>query len=101
GWVDGWTRSIARLFLSRKLQQIKQGSLRGPPLQETMQIVESRKGAGAWAIRQRSVSLPRSSNRTCGFPASGFPTDFTAGPRGASERACGGGGERRGLHRRG
>ncbi len=28
-----------------------------------------------------SVSLPRSSNRTCGFPASGFPTDFMAGPR--------------------
>ena len=27
------------------------------------------------------VSLPRSSNRTCGFPASGFPTDFMAGPR--------------------
>ena len=27
------------------------------------------------------VSLPRSSNRTCGFLASGFPTDFTAGPR--------------------
>jgi len=23
------------------------------------------------------VSHPRSSNRTCGFPASGFPTDFT------------------------
>jgi len=44
--------------------------------------VESRKGAVAlrrWA--NGSVSLPRSSNRTCGFPASGFPTDFTADPR--------------------
>src|SRR5881398_2746337 len=29
-------------------------------------------------MRQRSVSRPRSSNRTCGFPASGFPTGFTA-----------------------
>ena len=28
-------------------------------------------GAVAWAMRQRSVSHPRSSNRTCGFPASG------------------------------
>src|SRR3954453_2531411 len=40
--------------------------------------VESRTGAVAWAMRQRSVSRPRSSNRTCGFPASGFPTGFTA-----------------------
>ncbi len=28
----------------------------------------------AWAIRHRSVSPPRSSNRTCGFPASGSAT---------------------------
>src|SRR4051812_2845762 len=28
-------------------------------------------------MRQRSVSRPRSSNRTCGFPASGFPTGFS------------------------
>jgi len=34
-----------------------------------------------------SVSLPRSSNRTCGFPASGFPTGFTASPRQGSIRA--------------
>ncbi len=32
----------------------------------------------AWAVRHRSVSSPRSSNRTCGFPASGSPTGFTA-----------------------
>jgi len=38
--------------------------------------VESRTGAVAWAMRRRSVSRPRSSNRTCGFPASGFPTGF-------------------------
>jgi hypothetical protein len=31
--------------------------------------------------RERSVSPPRSSNRTCGFPASGFPTGFIAGIR--------------------
>src|ERR1700730_779980 len=38
--------------------------------------VESRMGAVAWAMRQRSLSHPRSSNRTCGFPASGSPTGF-------------------------
>src|SRR6516165_11903468 len=37
----------------------------------TARPVESRIGAVAWAIWQRSVSHPRSSNRTCGFPASG------------------------------
>ena len=41
------------------------------------QRVESRMGAVAWAIRQRSVSHPRSSNRTCRSPASGSPTGFT------------------------
>src|SRR4029077_7547400 len=45
--------------------------------QIAQRYVESRKGAVAWAIRQRSVSLPRSSNRTGGFPASGFPIGFT------------------------
>ena len=39
-------------------------------------IVESRTGAIA-----NIVSGPRSSNRTCGFPASGFPTSFTARSR--------------------
>src|ERR1700683_3608067 len=38
-------------------------------------------GAVAWAIRQRPVSQPRSSNRTCRFPASGFPTGFTVDSR--------------------
>jgi hypothetical protein len=40
--------------------------------QRTAALVESRMGAVAWATRQRSVSHPRSSNRTCGFPASGL-----------------------------
>jgi hypothetical protein len=31
--------------------------------------------------RERSVSPPRSSNRTCGSPASGFPTGFVTGSR--------------------
>src|SRR4051812_21175548 len=61
-------------------------------------VVESRTGAVAWAMRQRSVSRPRSSNRTCGFPASGFPTGFsprhTAGRQ--DER---GGAEARQAHR--
>jgi hypothetical protein len=39
--------------------------------------VESRMGAVAWAMRQRSVSYPRSSNRTCGFPTFGSPTGFS------------------------
>lgn len=34
-------------------------------------------GAVAWAIGQRPVSHPRSSNRTCRFPAFGFPIGFT------------------------
>ncbi len=38
--------------------------------------VESRTGAVAWAVWRHSVSCPRSSNRTCRFPASGFPTSF-------------------------
>ena len=42
------------------------------------QQLESRMGAVAWAIRQRPVSHPRSSNRTCRSPASGSPTGFTA-----------------------
>jgi tetratricopeptide (TPR) repeat protein len=33
-------------------------------------LVESKRGAVAWAMRQRSVSSLRSSNRTCRFPAS-------------------------------
>ena len=41
-------------------------------------MVESRRGAVAWAMRLRPVSPPRSSNRTCRFPASGFPAGFTS-----------------------
>src|ERR1700733_650556 len=37
-------------------------------------------GAGT-DIGRRPVSQPRSSNRTCGFPASGFPTGFVADSR--------------------
>jgi len=42
--------------------------------------VESRMGAGTDAER-RPVSHPRSSNRTCPFRASGFPTGFIADSR--------------------
>src|ERR1035438_304151 len=38
--------------------------------------VEERRG-----MPEAPVSLPRSSNRTCRFPASGFPTDFSCSPR--------------------
>src|SRR5450756_1487253 len=41
-------------------------------------MVESKRGAVAWAIRQRSVSSLRSSNRTGRFPASGSRTRLHA-----------------------
>jgi hypothetical protein len=57
---------------------------------DTSLSVESRMGAVAWAIRQRFVSHPRSSNRTCPIKASGSPTGFTvrhaARPSGAGVR---------------
>src|SRR5271154_6162574 len=34
------------------------------------------------------VSLPRSSNRTCGFPASGFPTGFATDSREEADTAA-------------
>src|SRR5271163_1962775 len=49
-------------------------------------IVESRKGAVARGLANRPVSLPRSSNRTCGFPASGFPTVFIVRPAAVIQR---------------
>src|SRR6266536_328668 len=47
------------------------------------ELVESRMGAVVWAIRQRSVSHPRSSNRTCPIKASGSPVGFTEGHTGS------------------
>src|SRR5215204_3410999 len=41
--------------------------------------VEERRG-DLGPCGHRSVSAPRSSNRTCGFPASGSPTGFIARP---------------------
>ena len=38
--------------------------------------VESERGAVAWAMRQRPVSPPRSSNAACRFPALRSPTGF-------------------------
>jgi hypothetical protein len=61
--------------------------------------VESRMGAVAWAMRQRSVSHPRSSNRTCGTTASGFPTGFTARHTAAVQDARASGAARRALRR--
>src|SRR5438309_2006305 len=57
------------------------GSLRqsGEGLGRWLRLVESRKGAVA-SRKASPVSLPRSSNRTCGFPASGFPTGFIVRP---------------------
>ena len=47
----------------------------------------------------RSVSLLRSSNRTCGFPASGFPTGFIAKPTAATFDASVSVGGRQALRR--
>src|SRR5882762_9278947 len=55
----------------------------------TSESVESRMGAEASAIRQRPVSHPRSSNRTCPIKASGSPTGFTVGPTGSKQTARG------------
>src|SRR6266487_3135894 len=69
-------------------------SLLGPDFTSTGWIapalpgaVESRTGAVAWAMWQHSVSCPRSSNRTCRFPASGFPTSFIVRPTAVAEAA--------------
>src|SRR5450755_340016 len=43
-------------------------------------------GRLAGTYRQPTVSLPRSSNRTCPVRASGFPTDFTISARKRSPR---------------
>jgi len=55
-------------------------SSRFPTEWRRSQVVESRMGASTGAER-RPVSHPRSSNRTCRFPASGFPTGFTVDSR--------------------
>jgi len=46
-----------------------------------------------------SVSTPRSSNRTCGFPASGFPTGFVTRRTSATLCARGSAQVRQGSHR--
>src|SRR5215469_13513172 len=50
----------------------------GGPLRSSLW---SRGWARALTPERRPVSHPRSSNRTCGFPASSFPTGFTADSR--------------------
>jgi hypothetical protein len=42
---------------------------------------------GSRKLKQSPVSHPRSSNRTCGLPASGFPTGFTS--KLSTEGQCG------------
>jgi hypothetical protein len=65
--------------------------------QDTRLISRVEEGRWTGAYRQPVVSLPRSSNRTCPFQASGFPTDFTnrltegaqdERPRSRSTRRC-------------
>jgi hypothetical protein len=54
---------------------VSRGQIHTSLADKTPFAVESRTG-----IWQRSVSCPRSSNRTGRFPASGFPIGFTKGP---------------------
>ena len=54
------------------------------PAESRLQV-ESRMGAGT-DVGCRPVSHPRSSNRTCGFPASGFPTGFIVRPTAVVQR---------------
>ena len=61
---------------ARRVTRLLPPSADMPAALASAALVESRMGAVAWAMRQRSVSHPRSSNRTCGFPASGSPTGF-------------------------
>jgi hypothetical protein len=52
-------------------------------------LVESRMGAVTWAMRHRPVSHPRSSNRTCRFPASNVARHILC-PNRARPDLCGG-----------
>jgi hypothetical protein len=65
-------------LLSRAALQWEQSD----PQRQRMRVCRVEEGRGCIeAFANGSVSLPRSSNRTCGFPASGFPTVFTQGSR--------------------
>src|SRR5271156_2082512 len=43
---------------------------------EQVRLFRQNGSQSAGRVQTRSVSSPRSSNRTCSFPASGFPTGF-------------------------
>jgi len=91
--LTGWSRSHAgRGPCARCPTRSTAGhsGMCGPPRAERgTGSVESRMGAVAWAIRQRPVSHPRSSNRACRFPAPGFPTSFIEGHTGSDPTARG------------
>ena len=67
-----------RLSATRSNRQLSGWILPPLVLRAVRAHVESRRGAVAEAMRHRSVFSPRSSNRTCGFTASGSPTGFTS-----------------------
>jgi hypothetical protein len=63
----------------RPLPDATQDSVRGCSLSFAAAVI-------ADGRLQRACKAQRSSNRTCGFPASGFPTSFTARPHGGGPR---------------
>src|SRR5215203_690346 len=64
-------------IISRMLPMILQKLMAAISVRLSHRRVEDGRGS-LGLVWQRSVSRPRSSNRTCGFPASGFPTGFTS-----------------------
>ena len=70
-WIGSSLIMIRGGFLSAKERTALQAVMRHPRWS---------RGEARWPgpCGHHSVSSPRSSNRTCGFPASGFPTGFTS-----------------------
>ncbi len=70
-WIGSPLLMIRGRFLSAKERTALQAVMRHPRWS---------RGEARWfgPCGHHSVSSPRSSNRTCGFPASGFPTGFTS-----------------------
>src|SRR4030088_1909146 len=73
---DRWGSKSVRLRSSTSFPVYPQPRTFASAVGTSVQV-ESRMGAVAWAIRQRSGSHPRSSNRTCPIKASGSPPGFT------------------------
>ena len=72
----------------RRAAQAVRRLKRSPAEATSQRTAEFRTARLSWATCRRSVSQPRSSNRTCPFRASGFPTDFISGSRQRRQMDC-------------